>query len=82
MPARSADQHLLMIAAQADETTLLIRLPTDKEIHDLTAVGAPVDIIADKNEPSALFPARKIAYCKQREQFVEASVNIANGERK
>jgi hypothetical protein len=80
MPARSADQHLLMIAAQADETSLLIRLPADQEVDDPTTVGTSVDVVTDKDEPRVLVRARQFAHGEQREQFVKTAVNIADGK--
>ncbi len=78
--ARSSDQHLFMIAAQADETTLLIRLSPHQELHNPTTVGSPVDVIADEDKPGVLFRTSKVAHGKEREQLVEAPVNIADGE--
>ncbi len=80
-PAGSPDQHLLMIAAQAGTATFLIRLLSDEKIHHPTTVRPSVDIITDEDEPGILSMTRKIAHGEQREQFVEAPVNVANCER-
>lgn len=81
MPAGSPDQHLLMIAAQADAATSLLRLPADQEIHYPATVGPSVDIIADEDEPGVLAVTRNIAHGKQCEQLLEAPVNVTNRER-
>ncbi len=81
MLAGSPDQHLLMIAAQADAATPLLRLPPDQEVHNPATIRPPVDIVADEDEPGVLSMAGNIAHGKQREQLLEAPVNVTNRER-
>ena len=81
MPARSPDQHLLMIAAQANATTSLIRLPLDQKVHNPATIRPSVDVVADEDESGVLSMTSNIAHGKQRQQLVEAPVNVANRER-
>lgn len=75
-----AKQHSLMVAPKADEGSILCPAAANEQIHDITALGSPVDVVSDEDKLSAPATAKLIASSQKRLQFFKATVDVANRE--
>jgi hypothetical protein len=71
-----ADQHLLVVAAQADEVTISLPSTLDQQLHNSFAERPAIDVIAEKNETGAPAAAKGVARRQKRFQFFEAAVDV------
>src|SRR5207245_77830 len=76
--AQGADQHVLVIAAQAGDLARLGFLQVDQQVDDLPAVAAAVDIVADKHELGATTAAMAPAMLQQADKLLVAAVDVTD----
>ncbi len=74
------DRHLLVVAAQADHGAGLRLLPPHQPFDDAAAVGAAVDIVAEKDVARGPPAGMGLAGRGEPLELVETAVDVADRE--
>jgi hypothetical protein len=74
------DQHLFMVATQADEAAVRVGLIPDQKVDHFFAVWATVDVIAEHDESSDIVGAMLLTGREKRSQLPETAMDVTDCE--